>query len=97
MIPIFAIPHRNVDSITQTSLFLSILGFFLTFIVMLIMGRGTYHPSNLIDYHGSSGWNAGPSWMMSISVGQCAFAAAGACTHIAEEVPRPTRQVPLVM
>lgn len=97
MIPIFAVPHRNVDYITQTCLFLSIVGFLLTFIVMLVMGRGMYHPSNLVDYQGSSGWNAGPSWLMSISVGQYAFAAAGACTHIAEELPRPTRQVPLIM
>lgn len=73
------------------------IGFVTTFIVMAVMGRGNYHPSNLVDYHASSGWSAGPSWMMSIGVGQYAFAAAGACTHIAEELPRPTRQVPLIM
>lgn len=76
---------------------LSVFGFFLVLIVLVVMGRGTYHPSNLVEYYGSSGWGAGPAWMMSIGVGQYAFAATGACTHIAEEMPNPTRRVPLVM
>lgn len=76
---------------------LSVVGFVLVLVVSLVMGRGTYHPSNLVDYRSTSGWGAGPAWMMSIGIGEYAFAAAGACTHIAEEIPRPSRRVPLVM
>lgn len=78
-------------------MFLSAVGFVMVMVITLVMGRGAYHPSNLVEYRGSSGWSAGPAWMMSIGIGEYAFAAAGACTHIAEEIPRPSRRVPLVM
>jgi len=78
-------------------MFLSIVGFMMVLVITLVMGRGTYHPNNIVVYHGSSGWGAGPAWMMSIGIGEYAFGAAGACTHIAEEIPRPSRRVPLVM
>lgn len=78
-------------------MFLSVVGFVMVMVIILGMGRGAYHPSNLVEYRGSSGWGAGPAWMMSIGIGEYAFAATGACTHIAEEIPRPSRRVPLVM
>lgn len=78
-------------------MFLSVVGFVTVMVIELVMGRGVYHPSNLVESYGNSGWNAGPAWMMSIGIGEYGFAAAGACTHIAEEIPRPSRRVPLVM
>lgn len=78
-------------------MFLSILGFSLVVIVCLVMGRGNYHPSNLVEYRSTSGWGPGPSWSLGIGNGEYAFAAAGACVHIAEEIPNPSRKVPLVM
>lgn len=78
-------------------MFLSVVGSVLVLIVSLFMSRGTYHPSNLVEYRGGSGWSAGPAWLMSFGIVEYAFAAAGACTHIAEESPRPSRRVPLVM
>lgn len=78
-------------------MFLSILGFVLVVIVCLVMGRGHYQPSNLIEYRSTSGWSAGPGWLLGIGNGEYAFAAAGACVHIAEEIPQPSRKIPLVM
>lgn len=78
-------------------MFLSVAGFAMVLVISLAMGRGTYHPSNLVEFNGSSGWSAGPAWLMSIGIGEYAFAAAGACTHIAEEIPRPSHRIPLVM
>lgn len=78
-------------------MFLSILGFALVVIVCLVMGKGHYHPSSLIEYRSTSGWGPGPSWLLAIGNGEYAFAAAGACVHIAEEIPHPSRKVPLVM
>lgn len=76
---------------------LSILGFFLVIIVCLVMGRSHYHPTTVIEYRGSSGWGPGLAWLMSIGVGQFPFAGISACTHIAEEMPRPGRRLPHVM
>lgn len=97
VIPIFTVPHRHIDYLTKSCMFLSVVGFVLVLVVSLVMGRGAYHPSNLVDYRGNSGWGPGSAWLMSIGIGEYAFAAAGACTHIAEEIPRPSRRVPLVM
>lgn len=82
---------------TKTAMFLSILGFSVVVIVCLVMGRGTYHPSNLVQYRSTSGWGPGEGWLLGIGNGEYAFAAAGACVHIAEEIPNPSRRVPLVM
>ena len=82
---------------TQSSMFLSILGFFLVMIVCLVMGKGTYRPSSLVEYQPRSGWAPGPAWLLGIGNGEYAFVAAGACVHISEEIPKPSRRIPLVM
>lgn len=97
MIPIFTVPYRHIDYQPKTCMFLSVVGFVIVLIVSLVIGRGAYHPSNLVEYRDGSGWSAGPAWLMSIGIGEYAFAAAGACTHISEQIPRPSRQVQLVV
>lgn len=82
---------------TKAAMLLSILGFFLVITVCLVMGRGHYHPITVIEYRGASGWGPAPAWLMSIGVGQFPFAGISACTHIAEEMPRPGRRLPRVM
>ncbi|XRM40062.1 hypothetical protein ABZX51_003385 [Aspergillus tubingensis] len=82
---------------TQSSMFLSILGFFLVMIVCLVMGKGTYRPSSLVEYQPRSGWAPGPAWLLGIGNGEYAFVAAGACVHISEEIPKPSRRIPLVI
>ncbi|KAJ5678945.1 amino acid transporter [Penicillium macrosclerotiorum] len=88
---------QRIENMTETAMFLSILGFALVVIVCLVMGRGSYHPSSLVEFRSTSGWTTGPGWMLAIGNGEYAFAAAGACVHIAEEIPNPSRKIPLVM
>lgn len=97
VLPLFLIPQRYIENLTKASMFLSLLGFVLVVIVCLVMGKGHYTPSNLVEYHSTSGWSAGPGWLLGIGNGEYAFAAAGACVHIAEEIPQPSRKIPLVM
>lgn len=78
-------------------MFLSIFGMFLVIIVCLVMGRGTYHPSTILNSNRTSGWGTGAGWLLGIGNGEYAFVAAGACVHISEEVPKPNRKIPLVM
>ncbi|KAJ5097065.1 amino acid transporter [Penicillium angulare] len=97
LLPIFLIPQQRIENMTKTAMFLSILGFTLVVIVCLVMGRGHYHPKSLIEYRSTSGWEPGSGWLLGIGNGEYAFAAAGACVHIAEEIPHPSRKVPLVI
>ena len=97
VLPLFIIPQRQIENLTKASMFASILGFVLVVIICLVMGRGQYHPSNLVEYRSTSGWSPAPSWLLGIGNGEYAFVAAGACVHIAEEIPQPNRRIPLVM
>ncbi|KAE8155043.1 amino acid/polyamine transporter I [Aspergillus avenaceus] len=97
LIPVFAIPQRKIDYLTKTTLTMSITGLILIIIVVLVTGRGNYHPETLTRYEGTSGWDMGPSWLLSIAMGQYCYAAIGAVTHIAEEMPQPGRRIPLVI
>ncbi|KAB8206400.1 amino acid transporter [Aspergillus parasiticus] len=97
LVPIFTVPQKHIDRLTQTAMYLSVVGLFLVIIVCLSMGRDHYRPTNIVEYHGSSGWGPGPAWLMSIGIGQYCFAATSACTHIAEEMPSPGRKLPQVI
>ncbi|GMG25947.1 unnamed protein product [Aspergillus oryzae] len=69
----------------------------LVLIAVLASGRGRYHPEILTTFQGTSGWDTAPAWLLSITMGQYCYAAIGAVTHIAEEMPQPGRRIPLVM
>ena len=97
VLPIFLVPQQRIENLTKTAMFLSLFGFVLVVIVCLVMGRGVYHPSSLVEYRSTSGWGSGPGWLLGICNGEYAFAAAGACVHISEEIPNPSRKIPLVM
>ncbi|KAI9043603.1 amino acid transporter [Aspergillus affinis] len=97
LIPIFTIPQRKIDRLTKTAMGLSFIGFFIVTIISLVMGRGHYRASNITEYRGSSGWSPGPAWLLSIGLGEYCFVGISACTHIAEEMPRPGKKLPQVI
>ncbi|KAL5361180.1 amino acid/polyamine transporter I [Aspergillus floccosus] len=97
LIPIFTVPQKHIDQLTKGSMLLSVVGLVLVLVTCLVMSRGSYHASNILRYQGQSGWSPGPGWMMSIGIGEYCFAATSACTHIAEEMPRPGRKLPHVI
>ena len=97
VIPIFTVPQKHLDYMTKASLYLSVFGLVMIIIIALAMGRDHYQPKHLVEYEGTSGWSPGPAWMLSIATGQYCFFGTGACTHIAEEMPQPSRKLPRVM
>ncbi|KAI9044533.1 putative choline transport protein [Aspergillus affinis] len=97
LIPVFVIPQKRVDHMVNSAMALSIFGFFAVIITCLSMGKGNYHPEMMTQYDGASGWSRVPAWLLSINLGQYAFMGNGAVTHIAEEMPRPGRNLPLVL
>ncbi|KAI4717885.1 hypothetical protein E4T48_05892 [Aureobasidium sp. EXF-10727] len=97
LIPIFTIRQKDLDKLTKAALYMSIVGLVLVVVIVLVMGRGTYTPSRLVNTNGNSGWGAAPAWILSMSTGQYCFYGAGACTHLAEEMPRPGRKIPHVI
>ncbi|EIT74507.1 amino acid transporter [Aspergillus oryzae 100-8] len=88
---------RRYDYLTKTTFTLSITGLIIVLIAVLASGRGRYHPEILTTFQGTSGWDTAPAWLLSITMGQYCYAAIGAVTHIAEEMPQPGRRIPLVM
>ncbi|GAB1210780.1 hypothetical protein APSETT445_009578 [Aspergillus pseudonomiae] len=88
---------RRYDYLTKTTFTLSITGLILVLIAVLASGRGHYHPEVLTTFQGTSGWDTAPAWLLSITMGQYCYAAIGAVTHIAEEMPQPGRRIPLVI
>ena len=97
MIPIFTVPHKHIDYMTKGAMYMSVFGLALVSIVLLVMSRGRYHPENIVSTTASSGWSPGPAWLMAIGTGQYAFFGTGACTHIAEEIPRSNHKLPHIM
>ncbi|GAM90464.1 hypothetical protein ANO11243_085080 [Dothideomycetidae sp. 11243] len=97
LVPTFVVPQRQLDKMTQGSMYLSILGLVLVVLIVLIMGRGRYKPENLSTFSGSSGWSPGVGWMLGIATGEYCFFGTGACVHLAEELPRPARRLPRVI
>ncbi|KAL2832504.1 amino acid/polyamine transporter I [Aspergillus cavernicola] len=97
LIPIFTIPRAKTKYMTTTSLGMSLSCLVLFIIVLLAMGRGQYQPRNLILHRNRSGWSDSSAWLLSISLGQYSFSAAGTVVHLAEEVPRPRRNIPLAI
>ena len=98
VIPIWLIPQRHIDTMTKASMILSILGMFLTISVCLAMGRGHYAPGSIFTkFQGTSGWNPGTSWLLSIATALYCYSANGAVTHIAEELPDPGKKIPQIL
>ncbi|KAG5787225.1 hypothetical protein H9Q69_013701 [Fusarium xylarioides] len=66
--------------------------------VLSRMADGDYAPGTIIlENRGISGWNTGTGWLLSIAAALYCFAANGAVTHIAEELPNPGRKLPQVL
>jgi choline transport protein len=76
----------------------SLIGMIVTMATCLGMARDNFAPVTiLVDYKGISGWNQGTGWLLSIAAATYCYAACGAVTHIAEELPDPGRKLPQVL
>ncbi|KAL2052038.1 hypothetical protein ABVK25_007730 [Lepraria finkii] len=95
--PLFLSP-RSVPKITQATLFLSVSGFVLVFILLLALKQQT-QPASFITESGlgTSGWSDGTAWMIGIGNALYAYGGTDGAIHIAEEIPRPGKNIPLAM
>lgn len=97
----FAITSRYPGAIGRLSvciLSLSIVGFFASLITILTVQK-TKASADVVftDYQNVSGWSDG--WAIFIGITSCLWAYSGvdAATHVSEEVPDPSRNVPIAM
>ncbi|CUM68461.1 uncharacterized protein PRCAT00006186001 [Priceomyces carsonii] len=104
VLPLVLFP-KNLPQVTTFTLFFSLLGCVITFIVCLSMqthnlASFVFNNAGMTEY--SSGWNAGPAWLLGSCNAMYAFIGVDSATHIAEEVVvtksvNPGNIVPLTM
>ncbi|KAI9718467.1 MAG: hypothetical protein M1828_006712 [Chrysothrix sp. TS-e1954] len=95
--PLFLLP-RSVPKITQATLILSVSGFVVIFCMLLGLKKQT-QPASFITQSGlgKSGWNMGTAWMLGVGNALYAYGSTDGAIHIAEEIPRPGKNIPLAM
>lgn len=89
---------KQMPRITTWSLYLTLSGFVIWFVVILSMHKHTN--DRLIVFQtgqGSSGWNAGTGWLLGIINSMYAFTGTDGAIHIAEEMRSPSRRLPQIM
>ncbi|RAH43203.1 uncharacterized protein BO95DRAFT_455270 [Aspergillus brunneoviolaceus CBS 621.78] len=79
---IYLVSQRQIDRLTESFMFFFLTGFVIVVIVCLIMERGLYYSERLTNYRSTSGWGAGPGWLLGIDNGEYVFAAAGALINL---------------
>ncbi|MCJ1279557.1 hypothetical protein MMC21_007381 [Puttea exsequens] len=92
--PLFLSP-KSVPKITQATLFLSVSGFLVIFCMLLGLKKRT-QPGSFITQKGlgTSGWGDGMAWMLGIGNALYAYGGTDGAIHIAEEIPRPSKNIP---
>ncbi|KAL4804026.1 amino acid/polyamine transporter I [Aspergillus unguis] len=96
LLPILTIPASKTKHLTTLTLTLSLTCLVIFIIVLAAMTR-TRTPSNLTLHSNRSGYSDPVGWLLSASVGMYSFSATGTVVHVAEEVPRPGRGIPLAI
>jgi choline transport protein len=72
-----------------------------TFIIMFaaILARSEKQSAEFVftEIRNSSGWNDGVAWMIGISAIHWCFSCLDSCTHMADEIPNPAKNIPKVL
>ncbi|KAJ5107336.1 hypothetical protein N7456_004011 [Penicillium angulare] len=96
MIPVFF--STKMYALSQASLYLSLAGYLILFIIALVMHKSRMPTSFLTQPGlGNSGWNDGTAWLLSISNAMYAYGGIDGVIHISEEMPRPGKNIPRVI
>ncbi|KIX04733.1 uncharacterized protein Z518_05603 [Rhinocladiella mackenziei CBS 650.93] len=97
ILPLFFAPSK-ISVTVQATLFLSILGVLLAFIITLATRQQTQPASWIVqDRLGTSGWSDGTAWLLGVTNAMYAFGGTDGVIHISEEMAQPGRRVPQVM
>ncbi|CAG8145989.1 unnamed protein product [Penicillium salamii] len=96
ILPVFY--SSKVFAVSQASLYLSLTGYLIVFIVALVMHKHRQPAEFLIRSGlGVSGWSDGTGWLLSISNAMYAYGGVAGVVHISEEMPKPRKRIPQVM
>ncbi|OHE91443.1 hypothetical protein CORC01_13262 [Colletotrichum orchidophilum] len=97
MLPV-VFSSKRITLIVQTSLYSSLIGFFIVLLVSAGMHKHTM-PASFIVHSGlgSSGWSPSVAWILGITNAMYAFGGTDGAIHISEETSQPGRRVPQVM
>lgn len=97
VLPLFFAPNK-IHLTVQATLFLSLIGAFVTFVIVLAM-RQQEQPASFITRSGlgSSGWGSGTAWVLGITNAMYTFGGTDGVIHISEELVGPGRRVPQVI
>lgn len=97
MLPVYFAPKR-ITLTVQATLYLSLLGCVLWFIMVLAMKDHT-QPGSFITKSGLgvSGWSDSTAWLLGITNAMYTFGGTDGAIHISEEMHQPGRRVPQVL
>ncbi|RDW88297.1 hypothetical protein BP6252_00329 [Coleophoma cylindrospora] len=97
MLPLVLTPRR-MPRIVQFTLFATILGFVITFVVLVATKDYTRAGSSITTPgQGTSGWDHNTAWLLGVVNAMYAFGATDAAIHIAEEMKEPGKRLPQIM
>ena len=97
VLPLFVAP-KKINVTVQITLFLSLVGAFLTFVIVLAMRQQEEPGSFIVESNlGRSGWSSGTAWTLGITNAMYTFGGLDGVIHISEELVEPGRRVPQVM
>jgi choline transport protein len=89
---------KLLPKISTGSLYLTVTGCLVWFIVMLAMKKETNSGSFILESGlGTSGWGQGTAWVLGVSNAMYCYGGTDAAIHIAEEMKAPGRRLPQVM
>jgi len=95
--PIYLTP-KALPRIASSSMYLSLTGFLVIFVIILAMRQHTNDGSLLVESNlGTSGWGQGTAWVLGITNAMYCFGGSDSAIHIAEEIPNPGRRLPVAM
>lgn len=98
VLPVLMIPQQKIEKMTKITMWMSLSGFFITIIVVVVMGRGHYQPGSFLGtWQGAAGWGQGQSYMLGIANATYCYYTCASSVHVAEEMPQPGRRLPQVM
>ncbi|KAK5049451.1 hypothetical protein LTR84_004380 [Exophiala bonariae] len=95
--PLFLFP-KSIPKITSGSMYLSLTGFLVWFIVILAMRQHTNSGEFILQSNmGTSGWGQGTAWTLGVTNAMYCFGGTDSAIHISEEMHAPGRKLPVVM
>ncbi|KAJ5775639.1 amino acid/polyamine transporter I [Penicillium nucicola] len=97
MMPLLLCPER-IPLITILSLYLTLSGFVVWVVTILVMHKHGNSASSIIrPGTGTSGWNGGTAWLLGVINSMYSFGCTDGAIHIAEEIRLPGRRLPQIM